>query len=62
VIFTPEWHDLFIGDEGLETYGAHFFENYLANPQSKHVRLTKNIFLLRAAFGPGVFRAIRFPP
>jgi ubiquinone/menaquinone biosynthesis C-methylase UbiE len=39
--FTPEWHDPFISTEGLETYGASFFENYLANPQSKLLRLTK---------------------
>jgi toxoflavin synthase len=41
--FTPEWHDPFISAEGLKTYGADFFVNYLANPQSKLVRLTKNI-------------------
>jgi ubiquinone/menaquinone biosynthesis C-methylase UbiE len=41
--FTPEWHDPFISAEGLETYGADFFENFLANPQSKLVRLTKNV-------------------
>lgn len=40
--FTPEWHDPFISSEGLHTYGASFFENYLANPQSKLLRLTKN--------------------
>jgi SAM-dependent methyltransferase len=39
--FTPEWHDPFISSEGLEQYGASFFENYLANPQSKLLRLTK---------------------
>jgi 2-polyprenyl-3-methyl-5-hydroxy-6-metoxy-1,4-benzoquinol methylase len=39
--FTPEWHDPFISAEGLETYGAGFFENYLANPQSKLLGLSK---------------------
>jgi toxoflavin synthase len=39
--FTSEWHDPFISDEGFETYGADFFANYLANPQSKLVRLNK---------------------
>jgi hypothetical protein len=38
--FTPEWHDPFISAEGLGTYGANFFENYLANPQSKLLCLT----------------------
>jgi ubiquinone/menaquinone biosynthesis C-methylase UbiE len=41
--FTPEWHDPFISTEGLETYGAGFFENYLANPQSKLLRLTRTV-------------------
>lgn len=40
--FTPEWHDPFISAEALEKYGADFFANYLDNPQSKLVRLTKN--------------------
>lgn len=40
--FTSEWHDPFISTAGLEKYGASFFENYLANPQSKLLRLTKN--------------------
>jgi ubiquinone/menaquinone biosynthesis C-methylase UbiE len=40
--FSPEWHDPFISAEGLEKYGADFFVNYLANPQSKLVFLTKN--------------------
>lgn len=39
--FTPQWHDPFISLEGLEAYGAAFFENYLANPQRKLRRLTK---------------------
>jgi ubiquinone/menaquinone biosynthesis C-methylase UbiE len=40
--FTLEWHDPFISAEGLDIYGASFFENYLANPQSKLLRLTKS--------------------
>jgi ubiquinone/menaquinone biosynthesis C-methylase UbiE len=40
--FTPQWHDPFINAEGLETYGVRFFENYLANPQSKLLCLSKN--------------------
>ncbi|MFW6085429.1 MAG: class I SAM-dependent methyltransferase, partial [Gemmatimonadota bacterium] len=40
--FIPEWQEPFISDEGLETYGASYFENYLANPQSKLLRLAKN--------------------
>jgi toxoflavin synthase len=39
--FTPEWHDPFISAEGLETYGAGYFENFFANPQSKLLRLSK---------------------
>ena len=39
--FAPEWHHPFISDEGLRQYGAGFFENYLANPQSLLLRLTK---------------------
>lgn len=39
--FAPEWHDPFISDEGLQEYGADFFENYLANPQSKLLELSK---------------------
>lgn len=41
--FTPEWHDPFISAEGLERYGASFFDNYLANPQSKLLCLSKLI-------------------
>jgi 2-polyprenyl-3-methyl-5-hydroxy-6-metoxy-1,4-benzoquinol methylase len=41
--FTAEWHDPFISADGLKEYGASFFENYLANPQSKLLRLTKTI-------------------
>lgn len=39
--FTPEWHDPFISEEGLAEYGAAFFANYVANPQSKLLRLTR---------------------
>lgn len=39
--FAPEWHDPFISDEGLATHGREFFANYLANPQSKLLRLTR---------------------
>lgn len=39
--FIPEWNDPFISAEGLERYGVSFFQNYLANPQSKLVRLAK---------------------
>lgn len=39
--FEPEWHDPFISAEGLEEYGSDFFANYLANPQSKLLQLTK---------------------
>ncbi|HSR52927.1 MAG TPA: class I SAM-dependent methyltransferase [Acidobacteriota bacterium] len=39
--FAPEWRDPFISAEGLAEHGADFFANYLANPQSKLLRLTK---------------------
>jgi 2-polyprenyl-3-methyl-5-hydroxy-6-metoxy-1,4-benzoquinol methylase len=39
--FTPEWHDPFITADGLKTYGGSFFSNYLANPQSKLLLLSK---------------------
>jgi ubiquinone/menaquinone biosynthesis C-methylase UbiE len=39
--FSPQWDDPFISAEGLETYGVSFFENYLANPQSKLLCLSK---------------------
>jgi toxoflavin synthase len=39
--FTSEWHDPFISAGGLKEHGARFFENYLGNPQSKLLRLTK---------------------
>ena len=41
--FTSEWYEPFIGAAGLKEYGASFFENYLANPQSKLLRLTKSV-------------------
>ena len=41
--FTSEWHDPFISADGLQEYGASFFANYLANPQSKLLRLTKSV-------------------
>jgi hypothetical protein len=41
--FTSEWRDPFISAEGFKEYGARFFENYLANPQSKLLRLTKSM-------------------
>ena len=41
--FTSEWHDPFISAAGLKEHGASFFENYLANPQSKLLRLTKSV-------------------
>jgi 2-polyprenyl-3-methyl-5-hydroxy-6-metoxy-1,4-benzoquinol methylase len=40
--FTAEWHDPFISAAGLHEYGADFFGNYLANPQSKLLRLIKS--------------------
>lgn len=39
--FVAAWHDPLISDEGLAEYGAEFFENYLENPQSKLLELTK---------------------
>lgn len=41
--FAAEWRNPFISEEGLEEYGAEFFENYLANPQSKLLALTKSV-------------------
>jgi toxoflavin synthase len=41
--FTSRWHDPFISAEGLKACGASFFENYLGNPQSKLLRLTKSV-------------------
>lgn len=41
--FNAEWHDPFISAAGLEEYGVSFFENYLANPQSKLLQLTRNV-------------------
>lgn len=39
--FTPDWHDPFISAEGLAEYGRDFFANYLSNPQSKLLRVTR---------------------
>jgi 2-polyprenyl-3-methyl-5-hydroxy-6-metoxy-1,4-benzoquinol methylase len=39
--FTTEWHQPFISSEGLRTYGSSFFENYLGNPQSVLLKLTR---------------------
>jgi toxoflavin synthase len=41
--FRSEWHDPFISAEGLEAHGADYFSNYLANPQSKLLRLIKRL-------------------
>jgi SAM-dependent methyltransferase len=40
--FSSEWHEPFISAEGLATHGPDFFANYLANPQSKLLRLNKH--------------------
>lgn len=39
--FTADWHDPFISTEGLAEHGPEFFENYVRNPQSKLLMLTK---------------------
>ena len=39
--FDTEWRDPFIDEEGLKKYGPEFFSNYLANPQSKLLSMTK---------------------
>jgi toxoflavin synthase len=39
--FAPAWHEPFISPEGLAQYGSDFFANYLVNPQSKLLQLTK---------------------
>lgn len=39
--FEPDWRDPFISDKGLAEFGAAYFENYLANPQSKLLQLSK---------------------
>lgn len=39
--FAAAWHDPFISEEGVAEYGAEFFEDYLANPQSILLELTK---------------------
>lgn len=41
--FQPEWHDPFVSEEGLQEYGLAYFENFLANPQSKLLRLAKEV-------------------
>lgn len=38
--FEPSWHDPFIRDEGLAEFGLDYFNNYLANPQSKLLELS----------------------
>ncbi len=38
----PEWRDPFIGAAGVAEHGATFFANYLANPQSKLLLMTKS--------------------
>lgn len=40
--FSVDWYDPFISAAGLSEYGASYFENYLANPQSKLLRLRKS--------------------
>ena len=39
--FSADWYTPFISATGLREYGAGYFENYLANPQSKLLRLSK---------------------
>lgn len=39
--FTSDWRDPFISAEGLAEHREEFFENYLRNPQSKLLLLTK---------------------
>lgn len=39
--FASSWHEPFISAEGLAEYGADFFANYLPNPQSKLLEMTK---------------------
>jgi SAM-dependent methyltransferase len=39
--FISFWHDPFISDQGLEEFGIDHFRNYLANPQSKLVEMSK---------------------
>jgi 2-polyprenyl-3-methyl-5-hydroxy-6-metoxy-1,4-benzoquinol methylase len=39
--FTTEWREPFISSEGLRTYGAGFFENYLDTPQSVLVKMSR---------------------
>lgn len=40
--FEPRWIDPFISEAGLAEFGEHYFENYLANPQSKLLELLKS--------------------
>ena len=40
--FTTVWHEPFISDEGIRTFGSSFFENYLGNPQSVLLKLTRS--------------------
>jgi len=39
--FIPEWHDPFISESGLAEFGPSYFDNYVANPQSKLLQLAK---------------------
>lgn len=39
--FASVWHEPFISAEGLAEYGTDFFANYLPNPQSKLLEMTK---------------------
>lgn len=41
--FEPHWHEPFISERGLAEFGATYFENYLANPQSKLLELIKGL-------------------
>lgn len=39
--FIPEWRDPFISADGLAEHGVEFFENYVGNPQSRLLLLTR---------------------
>jgi toxoflavin synthase len=39
--FTAAWHHPFISAEGIAEHGVEFFSNYLANPQSVLLELTR---------------------
>lgn len=39
--FEPQWYDPFIGDAGVAEFGSDYFENFLANPQSRLLQLSK---------------------